>query len=333
MKPELILFLLSAVILFFALFLLFAVWRIMKGAKRDEALPEFFSAFGSVKSIVEILGQEQKGITNRLEEAHRALLALKTEYEAKREYDRQASLSLKKIEEVIAGTKSKGIAGENILRQALSVFPADMVAKDIRIKGKEVEFGFVLTDKKIVPIDSKWAASELIEGILRQENEDEKKKLIGRLDSELAKRVAEVTQYIDPELTVAWAICAVPDSVFTLCQDAHLAAFKKNVILISYSLALPYLLTLYRLHWQYSTNAQFSDLGHYLMDAKRNLDGLDDILENRVVKALVMLKNAADASHQYLAGLRQTLNALEKNKFDQGAKEKKADEKISHLIS
>jgi hypothetical protein len=69
------------------------------------------------------------------------------------------------------------------------------------------------------------------------------------------------------------------------------------------------------------------------MDAKRNLDGLDDILENRVVKALVMLKNAADASHQYLAGLRQTLNALEKNKFDQGAKEKKADEKISHLIS
>jgi len=43
-----------------------------------------------------------------------------------------------------------------------------------------------------------------------------------------------------------------PHSAYAACRRAHLEACRSGVVVIPYSLTVPYLLTVYRLHFQYA---------------------------------------------------------------------------------
>lgn len=246
-----------------------------------------------------------------LENTLRTIEGVKQHYEASKKVEEENFRSLKRLENIIAGTKSKGIAGENILREALSIFPPDMLQTNFKVKGKEVEFGLVLSNKKVMPIDSKWPSTELLETLAKEEDEQERERITNQVRKEVIKRVSEVNQYLDPNTTAPWAIAAIPDSAYSLCKDAHLAAYSKNVILVSYSMLLPYLLMFFSLHLQYASSIDVENLTHYLIDIKRNLEQMSEILENKIEKAQTMLTNASSEYRQIIGSIKGSISSME----------------------
>jgi len=269
-----------------------------------------------IKNMVTTETQQQTRLHQVAENTKFGVDKLMAIYEEHKATDAANRKSLEKLEAIIAGTKSKGIAGENILKDILSNFPPEMIVKDFKTKGKTVEFGLVLANGKIVPIDSKWTSTDLLEELSNSQNEQEKQKIVEQIRKVVAKRVSEISQYIDSSITYPWAIAAVPDSVHSLCADEHLEAYRKDhVILISYSMTLPYLLTLYSMHLQYGFGIDIENLKNHLVDIKRNLIKMDDVLTNYIDKSYTMVKNAADSYRQLIGSIKNSVASIESSKI------------------
>lgn len=280
-----------------------------------------------MKGLVYTDSKAQDRLQQHIEQTLKSIENIRQSHDDFKQRETENRESLKRLEAVIAGTKTKGIAGENILKEALSSFPPKMVQTNVRIKGKEVEFGLVLMNSKIMPIDSKWTSTDLLEELSRTDDTLRRERITDQVQKIVERRVREVSQYIDPEATTPWAIAAIPDSAYLVCKGAHFDAYKQNVILISYSMMIPYLLMVFSLHLQYSSSIDADNLTHYILDVKRHLDKMSEILENHVYKGVKMISNAADDYRQIIGSIKGSISALE----TQGRLENKADKKVTHI--
>jgi len=273
---------------------------------------KFVGDFAVIKNTI------QK-ISSDLFSAQRVMDNVSTSFQERKKLEENISDSVRKIEHVIAGTKHKGLAGENILRESFKSFPPEMIVHNFNVRGKQVEFGLKLPNNKIIPIDSKWTSSALLNELAKEENSDARGRLISQIEREVLSRAREVTQYIDPNLTVNFAIMAVPDAAFVACKVAHLEAFKKKVIILPYSQAMPYLLSLYNLYLQFSQEVDVDNLKNHLQDLGRHLNEMDLILENKIIKAVTMIENAANEYRQKIGimkGSLISLRTISRNKDD-----------------
>jgi DNA recombination protein RmuC len=267
-----------------------------------------------IKSGIEMGSRAQERFQQNLTQTAQAVERIKSAYEERKVLEDATRLSIKRLESIIAGTTAKGRAGENILGEALKEFPPEMITTGFRVKGQIVEFGLVLPNKKTLPIDSKWPAADLLDQLEKEENEETRAEIIEKIEKEVEKRTREITQYIDPAVTTPQAIAAIPDAAFSVCRKAHVEAYRRNVILISYSMAIPYLLTFLNLNLQYSRTVDIENLSHYLMNIKRNLDEMDSVLENYIEGASSRITNAAIKYRELIGSMRGSLIALETSK-------------------
>jgi len=212
--------------------------------------------------------------------------------EVRKEREREFLERIKRIDEIIAGTSAKGISGEEILRETFKKLPPEMIETNFQVRGKVVEFALVLPNGKRLPIDSKWVAGKLILALEKETDPQKKKEIVDEIEREVMKRIREVKQYIDPDLTWSQAIAAVPDSVYAVCKHAHLKAREENVILMPYSMVLPLLLYIYRFHLQYAISLDLENLQNHLIAIVKNLDEMENILENKIQKGAAMVSNA-----------------------------------------
>ncbi|MDP6495771.1 MAG: DNA recombination protein RmuC, partial [Dehalococcoidia bacterium] len=236
--------------------------------------------------VVETGGGVRESLLRDFQETHRALEAMKAEQEAKKVMEEELRRATWRIEAVIAGSRSRGKAGENILSESFKHFPPELVETDFRVAGRPVEFALRLIDGKRVPIDSKWPKGEVLEELDRTGAQERRVELVAEVEKEVETKVREVARYIDTSVTVPWAVAAVPDAVFNLCRRAHLDAFKQNVVLMPYGLTIPYLLSLYNLHLQSCRSIQTEQLEEYLVQIDQSLEVLSKNLENRVSRAV-----------------------------------------------
>src|SRR4029077_6407809 len=116
--------------------------------------------------------------------------------------------------------------------------------------------------------------------------------LMGQVEREVERRVREVSQYIDPAMTAPFALAVIPDAAYDVCRGAIVNAHSRHVMVVGYAMALPYLLTLYQLHMQFSRTVDMEKLQSALMDVDLHLDTLEGILENKLQRAVTMLQNA-----------------------------------------
>lgn len=267
-----------------------------------------------IKGGVDLGTEAQRALQHNLAQTAQAVERIKSAYEERKVLEDATRFSIKRLESIIAGTTAKGKAGENILREALRQFPPEMIATGFRVKGQIVEFGLVLPNKKVLPIDSKWPAADLLEQLEKEEDEEIRAAIIEKIEKEIENRTKEITQYIDPAVTTPQAVAAIPDAAFSVCKKAHVEAYRRNVILISYSMAIPYLLTFLNLNLQYSRTVDIENLSHYLINIKRNLDEMDSVLENYIEGASSRITNAALKYRELIGSIRGSLIALETSK-------------------
>src|ERR1700694_3361384 len=231
---------------------------------------------------------------------------------ARQSIEDEARSSLKRLESVIAGSSTRGAAGENILEEVLKHLPPEMLQRNVWVGGKVVELALQLAGGKLLPIDSKWVSSGALEQLAEPGLDAPRRaQLTAQVEREVERRVREVSQYIDPATTSPFALAVIPDAAYDVCRGAIVDAHKRHVMVVGYAMALPYLLTLYQLHLQFARTVDMEKLQSALIDIERQVDVLEGILENKLQRAVTMLQNAYGEGKQVSARIRASAQSVQ----------------------
>ncbi len=315
----------------FLLVLLFKVWNLVNQSlpgdklgkldRLDTVSDAVEKLSGAVSSLQAQLGRDSafqsdlQRVLAGVQTASIELAQLKGERESDlREWTRQLSEvrgALDTVSTTLVGRRS-GAAGENILREALRAFPVEW----IRSPYYDVEFGFLLFDRRVLPLDSKFSATELLEQMERLEEAGQKAALSKEIERRILVRAKEVAKYIDPHATTTFAICAVPDSVYPMLKEAHIRSYQEyKVIIISYSLTVPFLLALYDMSLKSLGRLDERRLEAFLVSVEQSVKVLKDNLENKVKEANTRLSNAYRDCTQAVGTIEGALAALKSSQI------------------
>jgi DNA recombination protein RmuC len=266
---------------------------------------------GVETKVLESSAGVREAIGKDLSDARIVVERLKVDGEERRRMEEDVQASARRIETVLLGSRTRGAAGENILQDAFRQFPAEMIDMNFRVNGKVVEYALILANGKRLPIDSKWPSPELLDRLGEAMQDPAKEAaLVQEIERIMRLKVREVRQYIDPAATIGFALAAVPDPILNACRRAHLEAYREGVILMPYSMTIPYVLALYRLHLQYARSIDLENLEGYLQQIEDNVTGLDRLLENSIAKGSTMIQNAFNEAKRNVGQMRGALAAL-----------------------
>lgn len=276
------------------------------GALSTQAL----SALAELKTLTGGIAEAASRLRADLSQTQNHLSELQAFVRARQEEERQVAESIRRLETIIAGTQSKGKAGENIVEVVFSKFPPEWQERNLKVNGKTVEFALRLPNQRFLPIDSKWAATSLVEEFARETDEKQLQRLRGEIEKEVAKKLKEVTQYIDPHLTVNFGVAVVPDAVYDLCGRVHADAFKMNVVLVSYSLFVPYLLLVYQVVLKSAQTVDMEALSHHLENIQKSVEKMQEEVNGRLSKGLTLLVNSRDEMKSLLGSISNHIASL-----------------------
>jgi DNA recombination protein RmuC len=295
----------------------FLVWNLVRradGQSRDVA---------ELKLRLEAGGQAQgtqaAELRERLSQTQSVVEGLRSALSARQPVEDEARASLRRLESVIAGSSTRGAAGENILEEALKHLPPEMLQRNVWVGGKVVELALRLPGGKLLPIDSKWVSSAALEQLAEPGLDAPRRaQLTAQVEREVERRVREVSQYIDPAMTSPFVLAVIPDAAYDVCRGAIVGAHHRHVMVVGYTMALPYLLTLYQLHLQFARSVDMEKLQSALIDVERHLDTLEGVLENKLQRAVTMLQNAYGEGKQVSARIRASAQSVQVADHDSG---------------
>ncbi len=251
-------------------------------------------------------------LRERLSQTQSVVEGLRSAVAARQPVEEDARASLRHIESVIAGSSTRGAAGENILEEVLRHLPPEMLQRNVWVGGKVVELGLRLPGGKLLPIDSKWVSSGALEQLSNPALDAQRRtQLAGQVEREVERRVREVSQYINPDITSTFALAVIPDAAYDVCRSSIVEAHKRHVMVVGYGMALPYLLTLYQLHLQFARTLDMERMQSALIDVERHLDVLESILENKLQRAVTMLQNAYGEGKQVSVRIRASVESIQ----------------------
>ena len=212
--------------------------------------------------------------------------------------------ALQRVSSVLVGGQRAGRTGENVLREALAALPPSMVVTDFQVNGRVVEFGLVLPDGRRLPVDSKWTSDRELRALADAEDPVDRDRLCRLVEHAVAVRAREVSKYLDPSVTAPLAVAAVPDAAYAVLRKAHAEAYRAGVVVISYSLALPFLLFAYQVVARLGGAV---DAQACLADLSAVLAAVEVTLENKVERASTILSNGAQELRGHLGKARSAI--------------------------
>jgi len=282
--------------------------EVVRVSRQQEAFQQD-AARGREASVLQI-AETARELHAQIGHAHRALAEVKAlEVGRARQLD-QAADSLKRLEAVVAGSSTRGVAGENILVRALSQLPPDLLETNVAFGNKIVEYALRLPGGRCLPIDSKWTSVAVLERLEATDQPLERRKLIDQVVRDVRGRIKEMTKYLDPERTLSLGLLAVPDAVYAASPEAHSEGYREGVLVVPYSLALPYVLALYRLTVRFGCAVDTDQLAERLRGLGECVRKLDDEVEGRLSRGLVQLENAREALRDHLGEARRATHRL-----------------------
>ena len=264
-----------------------------------ETLSTSVQDLGAIKSGVELISQTVQQIG-----------AIKADLEGVKKLEGQLDETVRRIANKLIGTRDVGEAGENILAEVFTCFPPGWIERDFKVGGKVVEFALVLPNQKRLPIDSKFPAVQLLEQLGQESDPQPRQRIIKQIEDAVLSKAKEAAKYIDPSHTIYLAIAAIPDAAYGVCRKSHLEAIESHVLVVSYSLALPLVLALYRFQLQYATSIDQQNLEMHLRGVEACLNAIEKELQNSVGRAGTMITNACNECMTQIGKVRASLSAL-----------------------
>jgi len=264
---------------------------------------------GKAAAAIQAAVQQVTQVSGTAAQLRTELAALSAEERARGIRHEETREALGRLERVIAGSARRGQAGESLLGEVLRALPAPLREYDVRIGNLPVEFAVPLPGGKLLPIDSKWPAADKVEELGRTTDPDARAALQHQIEREVERKVDEVAKYLDPERTLMLGVAAVPDAVYDVCVKAHAAAYRRGVVLVGYSMALPYVLALLALLDRFGSAMDTGRTQSALAVLDRSLREMEGSLDGPVARGLKMLDNAIEAQRRAVADCRRAIAA------------------------
>lgn len=264
----------------------------------------------SREASLQQLHEATLGLKTEIGAAQKALAEVKAIDQGRASQMEHASASLKRLEAVVAGSSSRGVAGENILAKALTQLPPDLLEINVAFGSKIVEYALRLPGGRLLPIDSKWPAVPALERLGETLEMPERRRLQELVANDLRKRAKELAKYLDPERTLSLAVLAIPDAAYTAAPEIHAEAYRGGVLVVPYSLALPYVLALYRLSLRFGVSVDADQMAARLHALDDSLRMIGDEVEGRLSRGLVQIQNARDAVRGHVVDAQNTAARL-----------------------
>ena len=157
--------------------------------------------------------------------------------EQQKEYQDKIFRSFSNFERVLTGTKRRGTAGENILKEILS-FPikVGVIITNLHIDGKTAEFAWKLSDGRYIPIDSKLPEIEkLYNSFEEAKDSDQQKKIKKEILAKIQNHIQEIKEYRNKTNTIDKVILAIPDGLMDLFPELAAEMKESGVIVCGYS--------------------------------------------------------------------------------------------------
>lgn len=268
------------------------------------------SSFVELRTIATSLIEATAAMRDELARAKTDLTEIKAHERADKDHSALVAESVRRLEMVMAGTNSKGAAGENILELIFANLPQEWQVRDFKVGGKQVEFGLRLPNNLILPVDSKWPATDLLERFAECDIPEEQQRLRKEIESCVLAKAKEVEKYIDPSITVNMAVAVVPDAVYDLCPGARVDAFARDVAIISYRMFVPYLLLVYQTTASAGQTVDMQKLSSFLQSIDKVSRDLLDEIDGRLSRGLTMVENSRDQMRIQAGKLASSVVAL-----------------------
>ena len=197
------------------------------------------------------------------------------------------------IERTLAGTKSRGNAGEALLESYLetSIKLGD-VKKDLKIGSKNVEFAWKVNEGKYIPIDAKLPdIFSLVDEYDNSDDIDEQKSIGKKVKDRISKEISNVQKYQNQSNTIDCCILAVPSVVLNMSPELLTIGKDSNVYLSSYKYVV---IIAHLLSEQYKRFLSEGDIGSEKIKIKQLNQMLDKIFEksDSIDKAIKTISNA-----------------------------------------
>jgi DNA recombination protein RmuC len=257
------------------------------------------------ESSLRELAETAQGIRGDIGAAQRALAEVKALERGRARQMDQAADSLRRLEAVIAGSASRGAAGENLLLRALAQLPPDLLELNVAFGAKVVEYALRLPGGRYLPIDSKWTSTAELARLADEPDAGERLRISQLVARDVRARIREMRKYLDPERTHAMALLAVPDAVYGAAPEVHGEGYREGVLVVPYSMAMPFVLALYRLIVRFAGLAGGEALAGRLAGLEESLRRADEEVEGRLSRGLAQVENARDALRTHLAEARR----------------------------
>ncbi len=269
------------------------------------------TSISELKTITKDLFITTRTMSEELTRTKNNLTELHAHLKSEQESERQIAKSVRRLEMIIAGTQTKGLAGENVVEVVFAKLPVEWQVRDFKVSGKIVEYALRLPNNLIMPIDSKWAATNLIEQFINTEDIQEQQKLKKSIEDTVIQKAKEVRKYIDPNTTISFGVAVVPDAVYDLCTSIQCEVFELNVVLISYSMFVPYLLLVFQTSLKSGQSIDLQKLDAYLKTAQESINSIQSELDGRFSKALTMMNNSRDEMRATLSKINGSLTGIQ----------------------
>ncbi|MGI8426967.1 MAG: DNA recombination protein RmuC [Actinomycetota bacterium] len=254
--------------------------------------------------------EAQRSLSLSVERTAAGLNTIAGALEARRALEEQSTQAVARIERSLAGSYSKGRMGENLLAAALSEFPPEMLERDFTVGGRVCEFALRLADGKVMPIDSKWPACDLLEELEAAVDPKVKDQIRRRVEKAVELRIKDVGAYIDSSLTGPLAIMAVPDPIYACCRKVHDSARAAGVSILPYSTAVPLLLSIWNLHRAYGRDLDADKLLGSLNQVASDLTAVSSFVEGQLCRGLTQAQNAVSGIRPLIASAKACLNVV-----------------------
>jgi len=231
-----------------------------------------------------------QNLTQAIQDVRVQTASLTADIKARSGVEKQTADSIGRLETIIAGSGSKGAAGERVIENIISKLPPEWQVQNFRMGNKIVEFGLRLSNGLILPIDSKWAATNPLEQFSDSNEPAEQKKLREQIEKNVINKAKEVQKYIEPGITTSFGIAVIPDAVYDICPTVNIETRKYQVVVVSYSMFLPYLLLVFDTVLRTSRKIDLEKLNANIQVVQKSIADIGEEIENRYSKAITMLE-------------------------------------------
>jgi len=281
----------------------------------DRLVQEQMGIHSKIGELIEGGRAQSEGLSKVREQLYQELIQARKDIsiltaiqEERAKQDDQAFRAIQAIKNIMAGSHSKGIAGETVILEITKVLPKSMWASDLQLGGRKVEFAICLPDGRYLPLDSKMPIPSQLSALEETgEVYQDEKGIAKELSNNLRNRAKEVGEYILPPRTLDFALIAVPPLIFEITLPVHYECYKNNrVIVISYNLLLPFLLQLYSIYQQYAATSRLDLdlLQGVVQKLSQHIEEATSIVESKLSRGITQVDNASRELSQVLSQAR-----------------------------